>query len=211
MRNKLSRVLALLGLLLIGAAIFWAGWNTAIQKQGGQAAEEVMQQLSERIPLKTAALTAENAAAIDLSALPDYVLNPSMPMPETKIGGRLYVGYLSIPSLELELGVCKNLDYDNLKVSPCLYHGSAYTDDLVISGHNYDRHFGKLSSLHPGDEITFTDIDGNVFRYRVALIEVLESDAVEEMTDSGFALSLFTCTVGGAARVTVRCDRQLFP
>jgi sortase A len=40
----------------------------------------------------------------------------------------------------------------------------------------------------------------------VAEVETLEPTAVEEMTNSGYALTLFTCTYGGQSRVTVRCD-----
>ncbi|MCD8119184.1 MAG: sortase [Lachnospiraceae bacterium] len=84
------------------------------------------------------------------------------------------------------------------------------SDDLIICGHNYDRHFGKLKNLEPGDEITFTDVLGNVFSYEVSETVILKPTAVEEMADqeSGdWDLTLFTCTLGGRTRVTVRCMR----
>ena len=58
-----------------------------------------------------------------------------------------------------------------------------------------------------GDELSFTDADGNVFYYTVDEIETLSPFATEEMTSSGWDLTLFTCTVGGASRVTVRCEK----
>lgn len=42
-------------------------------------------------------------------------------------------------------------------------------------------------------------------RYEVAEIEILSPDAVEEMTEDDGDLTLFTCTLGGGSRVTVRC------
>ena len=43
--------------------------------------------------------------------------------------------------------------------------------------------------------------------YEVSLVEQLERTAIEEMESGDWDLTLFTCTVGGAARVTVRCQR----
>ena len=60
----------------------------------------------------------------------------------------------------------------------------------------------------------FTDANGNRFYYRVSDVEVLNPTAIEDMTESGCPLTLFTCTVGGQTRFTVRCERvekQLFP
>ena len=56
-----------------------------------------------------------------------------------------------------------------------------------------------------GDEITFTDVDGNMFGYEVIELETLSPFAIEEMTGGNWDLTLFTCTVGGQYRVTVRC------
>ena len=37
------------------------------------------------------------------------------------------------------------------------------------------------------------------------VVDVLAPEVVEEMKDAGNDLTLFTCTYGGASRVTVRC------
>ena len=116
-----------------------------------------------------------------------------------------YAGYLSIPSLGLELPVMAQWSYPRLKIAPCIYYGSAAEGDLVIAAHNYAGHFGRLSKLEMGEEITYTDMEGTVRRYEVETTDVLAPEAVEEMTDAGDALTLFTCTYGGANRVTVRC------
>ena len=92
-----------------------------------------------------------------------------------------------------------------MKIAPCLYAGSIYRNDAVIAAHNYTSHFGRLAELSPGDLVQFTDVDGNVFTYEVAVQEVLDPRAREEMIASGFDLSLFTCTRGGVARFTLRC------
>ncbi|HIX11183.1 MAG TPA: sortase, partial [Candidatus Agathobaculum pullistercoris] len=61
--------------------------------------------------------------------------------------------------------------------------------------------------LNTGDTVTFTDVDGNQFTYAVSLIEDLPGTAIEEMQAGEWDLTLFTCTLGGRSRVTVRCER----
>ena len=138
---------------------------------------------------------------------PDYRLNPEMEMPAVRIDDREYIGVLSIPALGRELPVISSWDYPGLRVAPCRYTGSAYTDDLVIAAHNYASHFGRLRELSQGDSIRFTDTDGNVFDYVVSELEILEPYAVSQMTEGDWDLTLFTCTPGGQYRVTLRCNR----
>ena len=54
----------------------------------------------------------------------------------------------------------------------------------------------------------FTDVEGNVLSYTVAETELLDGSDVEAMEAGDWDLTLFTCTVGGKTRVTVRCLRQ---
>ena len=84
--------------------------------------------------------------------------------------------------------------------------GTIAGGDLVIAGHNYARHFSPIKSLTAGEEVYFTDMDGVVTAYQVAEVDTLSPTDVEEMTDSGYPLSLFTCSYGGRSRVAVRCD-----
>ena len=76
----------------------------------------------------------------------------------------------------------------------------------MIAAHNYKSHFGRLSQLQAGDIVIFTDVNGKDHCYEVVLLETLPKEATQEMITSGFDLSLYTCTPGGASRVTVRCN-----
>lgn len=181
------------GLLLMAAALFLTGYNLWEQRRAGSDAAQAASALVEQLP------AAENT--------PAYLLTPEMEMPETTIGGTAYIGVLRIPALGLELPIVSQWSYPALKHAPCRYSGSAYLDDLVLCAHNYPSHFGQLGSLHTGDEITFTDVEGNVFTYAVAGLESLSPTAIEEMEGGGWALTLFTCTVGGQSRMALRCDR----
>lgn len=116
-------------------------------------------------------------------------------------------GYLTIPAIDLEMAVFDTWNDEYLRMSLCRYYGSPYTDDLVIAGHNYRSSFGKLKDLEQGDEVYFTDMNGNITYYIVMETEVLDGTAVNEMIDGGWDLSLYTCTYGGQSRLTVRCSR----
>ena len=117
------------------------------------------------------------------------------------------IGSIEIPVLDLELPVLTPWSYAKLKKAPCHYYGSCYEENFVIAGHNFYPHFGRLTELIPGDAVIFTDVTGKEHRYRVVLLETLPAEATEEMITSGFDLSLYTCTLGGESRVTVRCTR----
>ena len=126
-----------------------------------------------------------------------------------EVDGNAYIGILTIPKLNLELPVFAEWSNAKLKKAPCRYYGACSSDNLVIAGHNYKAHFAKLSKLQEGDAVYFTDVQGKVHSYEVVLLETLPPTATKEMIESGFALSLYTCTYGGENRVTVRCKETV--
>ena len=131
-------------------------------------------------------------------------------MPTKRVQNADFSAVLSIPSLSLELPVRDTWSYPGLRRSPCRFTGSAYTDDLVICGHNYGAHFGKLKNLTKGSEIVVTAMNGDVFSYKVEKVTELSGYAYNEMIDSEYDLTLFTCSIGGSKRVTVRCSLTSF-
>lgn len=132
-------------------------------------------------------------------------LNPEMTVRE--IGGYDYIGFISVPSVEIELPVMSEWDYTRLKLAPCRYYGSAKTDDLVIAGHNTNGHFSRLKKLELGAEVIFTDMDDEEITYIVEKIEVLAPDEVDKVVNSDYDLELYTCTYSARARHTVFCNR----
>ena len=194
MKNKLGTLCMVLGTVLILSALSLFLWNRREAEHAAEAAETILPQVVEQI--------AETAAE---APVPPDPFDPTMT--EAEIDGYMYIGYLSIPALGLELPVMSEWDYTRLTIAPCRYSGSTKTDDLVIAAHNYARHFGGLSGLSGGEEVYFVDMDNVVSCYTVVAVEILPPTAVEEMTNGDYDLSLFTCTYGGRSRVTVRCDR----
>ena len=190
-----------LGLLLLAAALFLTVYNRMASYEAGETSRQVIEQLCETLPT-------ESTAGTEAPAVPEYLLDAGREMPVQTINGRDYIGVLSIPSLELELPVISQWDYPALKVAPCRYSGSLYQDNLIICAHNYASHFGKLKTLQPGDTVQFTDMDENVVTFRMVERETLGPTDVEGMEAGDWDLTLFTCTVGGQTRVTIRFERE---
>ena len=201
--KRTGSILMVGGLLLITAALFLTCRNVREAQQAAAAAEDTARQIeSLRVEPPPVPDTVQEPEEV-----PDYLRNPDMEMPVLEIDGHDYIGTLEIPALDLSLPVMSQWSYPNLKLSPCRFSGSAYLDDLIIAGHNYTRHFGGLKHLSIGDEVLFTDADGHVFSYAVSELEQLGPNDVEELESGSWALTLFTCTLGGKFRVTVRCER----
>lgn len=196
--RKFSAFLFVTGLLLITGAAFFCVSNLREERAAGNIADDVAFRIS-------AGIREEQSFAQENDVIPDYLLNPDMAMPTEEIDGYSYIGYLSVPPLDLELPVMEEWSYPGLKIAPGRYAGSAYNGTFVICGHNYKTHFGTLHSLSAGDPIVFTDMDGNEFTYSVDNVETIEPNQKEKVLGDEWALTLFTCTPGGKTRVAVHC------
>ena len=206
-RKQEGLLLITIGLLLIAAALFLVSYNLYDELRAEQSARQAVTQLDAYLPAE-AAPEAPLDSAGDRTVIPDYVLSPNMEMPVETINGIDFIGVLRIPALELELPIISEWNYPNLKTAPCRYSGSAYLNNLIICGHNYTSHFGTLKNLWEGDIATFTDIDGNVFIYKMVERETLNPTDIEGMESGNWDLTLFTCTVGGQSRVTIRFELE---
>lgn len=145
--------------------------------------------------------------------LQDILSSPPLPqvsgteMKSVQISGQAYIGLLDIPSLQLSLPVCRELNDTAMQTSVCRYSGSYLTDDMIVGGHNYRCHFGTLSQISVGDAVHFTDVDGIVYEYTVVTIEQLSGNAVQQLPWEKPGVTLFTCDYTGEQRLVVRCNR----
>ncbi len=148
-------------------------------------------------------------ASFDVSVDGDLPIELIPPMAVITIDEHDYIGTIIIPDLNIELPVMSEWrnNYDDLKISPVRYHGSVYTDDMVIAGHNYRSHFNPLHNSSVGMEVIFEDVYGQRYYYEIVEFETIEPTAVTDMIEFDADLTLFTCTYGGTARFAVRCDR----
>ena len=185
----------------MAVALCFTFYNIWDGHRAADYAEHIGQEMSQYL----SSAAASSSLIGETASIPDYVLDPEMEMPEVEIDGKLYIGELVIPALEQTLPVMSKWSYPDLRLSPCRYDGSAYLGNLIIAAHNYPKHFGRLEDLDIGDVVYLTDMADNLFCYKVSEVEELASTALEEMREGEWDLTLFTCTPGGKARVTVRC------
>ena len=214
MKNRKGTVLIVIGLLLMVAALSLVLYNVWDNYRAGTDSDSVLERLIPQIggdPVPpggrwTGDRKDADGGRISEYEYPDYELNPDMDMPVKNVDGTDFIGVISIPSIGRELPVSAECDLDKLRIAPCRYSGSVYLNNMVICAHNYVVQFGPIGNLRYGDEVVFTDVDGNEFRYRVAQVETLRPGEVERMVKSEWDLTLFTCTLFRTTRLTVRCE-----
>lgn len=206
MRRRIGAALLIFGALLLLASGGTALLHARQDEQAGRTARQAVTALQQLI--ESPAETQETVGA-PFSASPAPLETPA-PQETAKpaaveLDGESYIGVLRIPSLGLELPVMEDWSYARLRIAPCRQFGSAAGGDLVIAAHNYKTHFGRLKELQEGDGITFTDLSGAEYAYRVDRVENVQPQDVAAVTESGAALTLYTCTPGGKTRVAVYC------
>lgn len=202
MPKKTGIAIVAVGAVLILSALLLFLYNRYEDAHAGQEAESLLGNVQTIIDERETSVP----TTIPEETTPPETLAPELPIAE--IEGYGYVGYISIPKLELELPVMSEWDYNRLKLAPCRQFGSSRTDDLVIAAHNYESHFGHLKDLSVGEPVTFTDMEGIVNTYCVEKIETLNPNDVDAVQNSGYDLVLYTCTKSGKTRVTVFCNRE---
>lgn len=177
------------GGLMLAAALALVLYNRWDSSRAKKAASETVSQLQEEIPQDKK----------------QGVEEPDTELKTVTIDGIDYIGILEIPSLNLSLPVASSFSYSKLRVSPCLYTGSCYSNDMVIAGHDYASHFGSLKWAEEGADVYFTTVDGKVFHYTVDSKEIYKPTQVQEMISGDWDLTLFTCTISGRERMALRC------
>lgn len=200
-KRRLGTILILLGALLLAGALGLLGYNQWDNGRAQKAAAQVLDQLETTLDEQ------ENHLQL---LVPTQVDDTAREMTVTAIDGWDYIGYLSIRPLGWP---CRDERVDAIRASnaPGRYAGSVFTDDLVICGHNYARHFSPVKRLAVGTTVQFVDMDGREWDYTVSKVETLQPTQIEEMVGKAdgddWDLTLFTCTTGGSARCAVRCTR----
>ena len=216
MKKKLWILPLLIGILLIGGAVGLVVYNMYESNAAFEKSQDVMAELKQLIPDPSPASVTTEASteppSDDLFApYEEPSTQPPLEMRSVNVGGEEYCGYITLPQLGLELPVMNGWSYDRLKMSPCKYSGTIEGRDIIIAAHNYNSHFGRIKELSQGDEIWFTDADGMQYFYRVDYTENIDGYDVDQMLGGGSSdwdLTLFTCTLSGQSRVTVRASLE---
>ena len=193
--NKLGKRLIKTGILLIIVSLALITHNNYEEINAGKKSKLVLEEIK------------NNIIEEDNNITQTIVDNPTNKTETTNVNGYDYIGTINIPTLNLELPIMSEYDYDKLKISPCRYYGNINTNDLIICAHSYKTHFKYLNKLKQKDLVIITDINGNNYIYEVVTIEVLKPNQVSEMINNDYDLTLYTCTNDGQNRITVRCNK----
>lgn len=218
MKNVQSSIFIILGTVLLIVALSVVLHNVNESLNGDKMSSNALAQIKSQIPELSYANDIPNVTA-QVPSVEDEIINQygTVPTPTDEnvtdetmyIDGETYIGIVSIPSLGLELPILNELTNEGLKKAPCKYDGSIKAMNLIIGGHNYRSHFGRLKELNTGDEIYIVDVNGVVYEYEVIQSEVVNGYDVNTMKSGadGWDLTLFTCTLSGQSRVTIRAVR----
>lgn len=196
MKNRLGAILMLCGIILAASAVPIIFHNRDEAVSAANSVSVALPQVKEMISTTG---SAENPSTV--SRQTDTSRTSALTYSDE------YLGILAIPSLSLELPILNEWSEAALKTAPCRQQGAVATDDLVIAGHNYTGHFGKLDSLCSGDKLTLTLLNGDSFTYTVEEITTLSPTAVDDVLSGAFSMTLYTCSYSGQKRIVVRCSR----
>ena len=173
-----------IGFILFLVVVIWTFYNINEDIRAGQQATDIINKFNESTDVKE-------------------VNN----MPVITIDGENFCGKIIIDKLDIQLPVYNEWNYDNLKKAPCRYIGNVEMQDIIIAAHNYKSHFGALNKLEIGDIIKFIDPNNKTYLFEVCELSTLDGTAVSDMQAGDWDFSIFTCTISGAQRVTVRCKQ----
>lgn len=199
--KKLSIAFILTGVALLLAALSLVMYNVLEDEKGGEQAKDVLSDLKKDM---------DEVQSHTVPPMDDFFFDETEPPLEEisiKLDGSEYIGIVKIPDIGIELPVMSEWSYPNLKIAPCRYEGNPATKNMIIAAHNYRSHFGRIGDLSSDSEIIFIDVMGKTYHYEVVNIEQIAGTAIEKMefgSAEDWDLTLFTCTLNGASRVTVR-------
>ncbi len=128
---------------------------------------------------------------------------------KTNIETSNYLGKIVIDKINIEYSVFKDMNEENLKISPCKFHGVEFGNmgNICIAGHNYNdnRFFGKINELELKDKIKLINLEGQEFEYIVFdKFETTDDDLSILKGTKNYELTLLTCNNSNKKRIIVK-------
>ena len=152
-------------------------------------------------------LSAENNWMYTWKAVDDgsvWTVNEvNVPESYVEIDGIDVIGLLELPGRGIKLPVSAEWEGSEQSFRPARFMGSVYDGTLIMGGRSADGNFDFIDQLDAGEELTFTDMTGRVFRYTVHKIRHADNARAETLADSESALTLFVKKNG--AFLIARC------
>ncbi len=203
--------LVLIGAFLLAGGLFLCAFDQHVSHSAGRLSADFLLDVETAISENTQAAGAGHCAQPYAGSCSQQAAAQLPETPCKQVGGHSCLGILSIPDLKLRLPVFSDWSYSKLKIAPCRHMGDLQNNDLVIAGHNYRTHFGRLNQLKSGAAVQFVDMSGVTHHYTVTVIQVIAPTDLDAAAGEKPDLILYTCTYSGKGRLMVGCRRTDAP
>jgi sortase A len=149
----------------------------------------------------TTSTTTSTTSTTTTTTLP----TPIAPPADTKAAEPVIeLGTISIPAIDVEMGLYEGIRLTTLDLGPGHWPGTAMPGsqgNVVIAGHRVSKHqvFLRINELVVGDEIIFETDAGEVFVYVVTAAEVIDPTDLWIIDQTPeFTATLFACHPPGS-------------
>lgn len=187
--DTIRKILIIVGACLLAAAmvlsIVWQ-WNIRTAEQKSKEYAAVIREL---IPEPQGAVPEErrdNAVAT------------------LSVDGTDFVGLLEIPKYDSVLPVCD--DWGNPAKYPCRFNGSVYDRTMRIGGTSQKGQYDFYRDISVGDNVFFTDMEGNRFSYTVTDICYENNADQSTLQRKESSLTLFIKNIYAFEYIIIYCD-----
>lgn len=188
MRNLMSRLLLMIGILLLVMAI--AVTALTLYNKHSNNISELLKGIEALIPETHAAYT-------------ENVTDTRMPVVEYR--NKDYIGILELPEYSRRLPIRSEWDRRGVNHIPCRYTGSIYDSSLVIGTTDEKGCIDFTAALSVGDKVTFTDVSGARFELKISDITVSKDADKDTLCGGEYDLTVFVRNTLSFDYTIIRC------
>lgn len=157
--------------------------------------------------------TAEQKSKEYAAVIRELIPEPQSAVPEERrdnamatlyVDGTDFVGLLEIPKYDSVLPVCD--DWGNPAKYPCRFNGSVYDRTMRIGGTSQKGQYDYYRDISVGDNVFFTDMEGNRFSYTVTDICYENNADKSTLQRKESSLTLFIKNIYAFEYIIIYCD-----
>lgn len=191
--KKLTRLIMVLGILLIAASAVTVVFTQTAQKSAAEEARQTAEYLLTLMP------------EIQAGA-PDGRTDTQMPVIELE--GTDFAGVVEVPVYDTMLPMGNTWSRHSVSKHPCRFSGSPYDSSLILGGSGNQGQFDFMKWITGGDLVTVTDMTGLRFSYLVSDVLKTKDVSSENLLSMDADLVLFAGNGFSADYTVVLCHRK---
>ena len=125
-------------------------------------------------------------------------------MPVLSVDNVDFAGIIEMSGYDASFPVCD--DWGSVTEFPCRFSGSIYDRSIIIGATSQKGQFDFYRDISVGDDLSFTDMEGNCFSYAVKSLRYEKNADRDAMTREDADLTLFIKNTYGFEYLIVFCD-----